>query len=165
MDVSPESTTADSWWPTALCISVRTAADKDMFTDKQGKVFKASSPKACFWALGNLNWVGKEMGFSAGVGVVIRQGLTGNITVVERMKAVFERDWHSHYSKALDPDQIPVCSTHTLKDNTSVWNTHTINSSMHIGCFFCTLSSNSIQQSKAFMLSDHVVFAHSLHRC
>uniref|UniRef100_A0A671QHP4 PLD phosphodiesterase domain-containing protein n=1 Tax=Sinocyclocheilus anshuiensis TaxID=1608454 RepID=A0A671QHP4_9TELE len=49
--------------------------------------------------IGNLNWVGNEFVYSAGVGVVISQQVEqNNSTVVERMKAVFERDWHSHYS-------------------------------------------------------------------
>ncbi|XP_043111134.1 inactive phospholipase D5 isoform X3 [Puntigrus tetrazona] len=64
--------------------------------------------------IGNLNWVGNEFVYSAGVGVVISQRVEQNTsTVVERMRAVFERDWHSHYSKTLQPNEIPACSTHT----------------------------------------------------
>ncbi|XP_051772013.1 inactive phospholipase D5 isoform X1 [Ctenopharyngodon idella] len=72
--------------------------------------------------LGNSNWVGNEFVFNAGVGVVIRQPLQENNTasVVERMKAVFERDWHSHYTKTLDPNNIPACSMHTVKENIRV---------------------------------------------
>ncbi|XP_058652162.1 inactive phospholipase D5 [Onychostoma macrolepis] len=67
--------------------------------------------------IGNLNWVGNEFVYSAGVGVVISQQVDqNNSTVVERMKAVFERDWHSHYSKTLQPDRIPACSKHTVKE-------------------------------------------------
>uniref|UniRef100_A0A673J9H3 Inactive phospholipase D5-like n=1 Tax=Sinocyclocheilus rhinocerous TaxID=307959 RepID=A0A673J9H3_9TELE len=66
--------------------------------------------------IGSLNWVGNEFVYSAGVGVVISQQVEqNNSTVVERMKAVFERDWHSHYSKTLQPNKIPVCSMHTVK--------------------------------------------------
>ncbi|KTG32045.1 hypothetical protein cypCar_00030493, partial [Cyprinus carpio] len=63
--------------------------------------------------IGNLNWVGNEFVYSAGVGVVISQQVKNNSTVVERMKAVFERDWHSHYSKTIQPNKIPACSMHT----------------------------------------------------
>uniref|UniRef100_A0A672R8H5 PLD phosphodiesterase domain-containing protein n=1 Tax=Sinocyclocheilus grahami TaxID=75366 RepID=A0A672R8H5_SINGR len=61
--------------------------------------------------IGNLNWVGNEFVYSAGVGMVISQQVEqNNSTVVERMKAVFERDWHSHYSKTLQPNKIPACN-------------------------------------------------------
>uniref|UniRef100_A0A671PQ46 PLD phosphodiesterase domain-containing protein n=1 Tax=Sinocyclocheilus anshuiensis TaxID=1608454 RepID=A0A671PQ46_9TELE len=61
--------------------------------------------------LGNLNWVGNEFVYNAGVGMVISQQVEqNNSTVVERMKAVFERDWHSHYSKTLQPNKIPACN-------------------------------------------------------
>ncbi|XP_016401422.1 inactive phospholipase D5-like [Sinocyclocheilus rhinocerous] len=67
--------------------------------------------------LGNLNWVGNEFVYNAGVGMVISQQVEqNNSTVVERMKAVFERDWHSHYSKTLQPNKIPACSVHTVKE-------------------------------------------------
>ncbi|KAK2896286.1 hypothetical protein Q8A67_010774 [Cirrhinus molitorella] len=67
--------------------------------------------------LGNLNWVGNEFVYNAGVGVVISQWVDQNSsTVVERMKAVFERDWHSHYSKTLQPNKIPACSMYTVKE-------------------------------------------------
>ncbi|XP_016106689.1 inactive phospholipase D5-like [Sinocyclocheilus grahami] len=67
--------------------------------------------------IGNLNWVGNEFVYSAGVGMVISQQVEqNNSTVVERMKAVFERDWHSHYSKTLQPNKIPACSMHTVKE-------------------------------------------------
>ncbi|XP_052428051.1 inactive phospholipase D5 [Carassius gibelio] len=68
--------------------------------------------------IGNLNWVGDEFVYSAGVGVVISQQVKqNNSSVVERMKAVFERDWHSHYSKTLQPNNIPACSMHTANDS------------------------------------------------
>ncbi|XDV51032.1 hypothetical protein PO909_019988 [Leuciscus waleckii] len=116
------------WSLKALCVeSLRCSLEAKFFVPREqsdGRLSRINRSRFMVTDssvyLGNLNWVGKEIGFSAGVGVVIRQGLTGNITVVERMKAVFERDWHSHYSKALDPDEVPVCSTHTVKDNTSV---------------------------------------------
>uniref|UniRef100_A0A8C1RQ02 Phospholipase D family member 5 n=1 Tax=Cyprinus carpio TaxID=7962 RepID=A0A8C1RQ02_CYPCA len=67
--------------------------------------------------LGNLNWVGDEFVYNAGVGMVISQQVEqNNSTVVERMKTVFERDWHSHYSKTLQPNKIPACSMHTVKE-------------------------------------------------
>lgn len=67
---------------------------------------------------GNSNWVGNEFGFNAGVGVVI--GRNSSASVVEQIKAVFERDWRSHYTKTLDPGRIPACSAHTVKENSAV---------------------------------------------
>ncbi|XP_067277726.1 inactive phospholipase D5 [Pseudorasbora parva] len=71
--------------------------------------------------IGNSNWVGSEFVFNTGVGLVIKKCPEANdtATVVEQMKAVFERDWHSHYTKPLEPNHIPACSTHTVKENAS----------------------------------------------
>uniref|UniRef100_G3P9N2 PLD phosphodiesterase domain-containing protein n=1 Tax=Gasterosteus aculeatus aculeatus TaxID=481459 RepID=G3P9N2_GASAC len=63
--------------------------------------------------LGNLDWVGNEFTFDAGAGLVISQpqGIEErNSTVVEQLKAVFERDWFSHYTHSLQADKIPVCN-------------------------------------------------------
>ncbi|KAA0717522.1 Inactive phospholipase D5 [Triplophysa tibetana] len=48
--------------------------------------------------LGNFDWVANEFVFNAGVGIVINQQNKMNSTVVEMMKAVFERDWNSQYT-------------------------------------------------------------------
>uniref|UniRef100_A0A3Q3WLG5 PLD phosphodiesterase domain-containing protein n=1 Tax=Mola mola TaxID=94237 RepID=A0A3Q3WLG5_MOLML len=54
--------------------------------------------------LGNLDWVGNEFTFNAGAGLVINQ-LEGieerNSTVVEQLRAAFERDWFSNYTRSL----------------------------------------------------------------
>ncbi|XP_039546290.1 inactive phospholipase D5 isoform X3 [Pimephales promelas] len=112
------------WSLKALCVeSLRCSLEAKFFVPREqsdGRLSRISRSRFMVTDssvyLGNLDWVGQEMAFSAGVGVVIRQRLAQNNTVVERMKAVFERDWHSHYTKTLDPNKIPVCSTHTVKD-------------------------------------------------
>ncbi|XP_077093684.1 inactive phospholipase D5 isoform X2 [Siphateles boraxobius] len=125
----PEPLTRNFLWSLkALCVeSLRCSLEAKFFVPREhsdGRLSRISRSRFMVTDssvyLGNLNWVGKEMAFSAGVGVVIRQRLSQNNTVLERMKAVFERDWHSHYTKTLDPNKIPVCSMHTVKDNTSV---------------------------------------------
>ncbi|XP_056616175.1 inactive phospholipase D5 [Triplophysa dalaica] len=67
--------------------------------------------------LGNFDWVANEFVFNAGVGIVINQQNETNSTVVEMMKAVFERDWNSQYSKTLQANKIPACSN-TIKEHT-----------------------------------------------
>ncbi|KAL7841796.1 hypothetical protein SRHO_G00254870 [Serrasalmus rhombeus] len=67
--------------------------------------------------IGNFDWVGNEFLYNAGAGLVISKavGLTGkSSTVVEQMKAVFDRDWYSTYTKTLQPNKIPTCSTITV---------------------------------------------------
>ncbi|KAG7462979.1 hypothetical protein MATL_G00190480 [Megalops atlanticus] len=65
--------------------------------------------------IGNFDWVGNEFAYNAGAGLVISQ-VQGqeerNATVVEQVKAVFERDWYSHYTKTLQADKVPECSKH-----------------------------------------------------
>uniref|UniRef100_A0A8C3AYZ6 Uncharacterized protein n=1 Tax=Cyclopterus lumpus TaxID=8103 RepID=A0A8C3AYZ6_CYCLU len=59
--------------------------------------------------LGNLDWVGNEFNFNAGAGLVISQpeGMEErNSTVVEQLRAAFERDWFSRYTHSL---QMPGC--------------------------------------------------------
>lgn len=66
----------------------------------------------CFLT-GNLDWVGDEFTFNAGAGLVISHPANvteGNSTVVEHLRAVFERDWFSRYANTLETDKIPVCS-------------------------------------------------------
>ncbi|XP_056292233.1 inactive phospholipase D5-like [Pseudoliparis swirei] len=67
--------------------------------------------------LGNLDWVGNEFNFNAGAGLVISQpeGMEEkNSTVVEQLRAAFERDWFSRYSHSLEADTFPVCTTHQI---------------------------------------------------
>ncbi|KAK9541320.1 hypothetical protein VZT92_001373 [Zoarces viviparus] len=63
--------------------------------------------------LGNLDWVGNEFTFNAGAGLVISQpeGFEErNSTVVEQLRATFERDWFSPYTQLLQANNIPVCN-------------------------------------------------------
>ncbi|XP_072526848.1 inactive phospholipase D5-like isoform X2 [Salminus brasiliensis] len=67
--------------------------------------------------IGNFDWVANEFMYNAGVGLVISKADDVNersSTVVEQAKAVFERDWRSTYSKTLQPNKIPTCSTNTV---------------------------------------------------
>lgn len=66
---------------------------------------------------GNLDWVGNEFTFNAGVGLVISQpeGVEErNSTVVEQLRAAFERDWFSRYTRSLQANKIPVCNKHQI---------------------------------------------------
>jgi len=52
--------------------------------------------------IGNFNWVGNVFTQNAGAGLVINQAEAGNSTsIIKQLKAVFERDWYSHYAKSL----------------------------------------------------------------
>uniref|UniRef100_A0A3Q3H0T1 Inactive phospholipase D5-like n=1 Tax=Labrus bergylta TaxID=56723 RepID=A0A3Q3H0T1_9LABR len=65
--------------------------------------------------LGNLDWVGNEFAFNAGVGLVISQpeGVEErNSTVVDQLRAAFERDWFSRYTRSLQANKIPICNKH-----------------------------------------------------
>ncbi|CAJ1067072.1 inactive phospholipase D5-like [Xyrichtys novacula] len=65
--------------------------------------------------LGNLDWMGNEFAFNAGIGLVISQpeGIKErNSTVVEQLRAAFERDWFSRYTRSLQANKIPLCSKH-----------------------------------------------------
>ncbi|XP_068575062.1 inactive phospholipase D5-like [Cebidichthys violaceus] len=67
--------------------------------------------------LGNLDWVGNEFTFNAGAGLVISQpeGMEErNSTVVEQLRATFERDWFSRYTQLLQVNNIPVCNNHQI---------------------------------------------------
>ncbi|XP_026561066.1 inactive phospholipase D5 isoform X1 [Pseudonaja textilis] len=51
--------------------------------------------------IGNFDWVGTYFNQNAGAGLVINHADTGNKTsIVKQLKAVFERDWYSHYAKS-----------------------------------------------------------------
>ncbi|XP_055762795.1 inactive phospholipase D5-like isoform X1 [Salvelinus fontinalis] len=54
--------------------------------------------------IGNHDWVGSEFAYNAGTGLVIKPTQTlkeRGATILEQVKAVFERDWHSRYAKTL----------------------------------------------------------------
>lgn len=76
---------------------------------------------------GNLDWVGNEFTFNAGAGLVIRQSegfKDRNSTVVEQLRAAFERDWNSRYTRSLQANKIPVCNKHQLSRLESVKTSH-----------------------------------------
>ncbi|XP_006135250.1 inactive phospholipase D5 isoform X2 [Pelodiscus sinensis] len=65
--------------------------------------------------IGNFDWVGNDFTQNAGAGLVINQAEVGNNTsIIKQLKAVFERDWYSHYAKSLQPTKIPTCLNHKL---------------------------------------------------
>lgn len=67
--------------------------------------------------LGNLDWVGNEFTFNAGAGLVISQpeGVEDrNSTVVEQLRAAFERDWFSRHTHTLQANKIPICNKHQI---------------------------------------------------
>lgn len=65
--------------------------------------------------VGNFDWVGNAFTQNAGAGLVINQADSGNSTsIIKQLKAVFERDWYSHYAKSLPPTKIPNCLNHKL---------------------------------------------------
>ncbi|KAG5278668.1 hypothetical protein AALO_G00101480 [Alosa alosa] len=56
--------------------------------------------------IGNLDWVGNDFAFNAGTGLVIKpirgqRHLDSGPSVLDQMKAAFERDWFSQYAKSL----------------------------------------------------------------
>lgn len=61
--------------------------------------------------------MGNEFIFNAGVGLVISQpeGVEErNATVVEQLRAAFERDWFSNYTRSLQANKIPLCNKHQI---------------------------------------------------
>ncbi|XP_035610412.1 inactive phospholipase D5-like [Oncorhynchus keta] len=67
--------------------------------------------------IGNFDWVGNEFTFNAGAGLVINQAegvKEKNSTLVEQVRATFERDWYSRHTKSLQANKIPVCNKHQL---------------------------------------------------
>lgn len=54
--------------------------------------------------IGNHDWVGSDFVFNAGVGLVVKMTDSTEdrgMTILEQVKAVFERDWRSSYAKSL----------------------------------------------------------------
>uniref|UniRef100_A0A672S097 Inactive phospholipase D5-like n=1 Tax=Sinocyclocheilus grahami TaxID=75366 RepID=A0A672S097_SINGR len=54
--------------------------------------------------IGNLDWVGSELAFNAGAGLVIQESENqreGQDSIVEQLTAAFERDWFSPYTISL----------------------------------------------------------------
>uniref|UniRef100_A0A672QYE2 Inactive phospholipase D5-like n=1 Tax=Sinocyclocheilus grahami TaxID=75366 RepID=A0A672QYE2_SINGR len=56
--------------------------------------------------IGNLDWVGSELAFNAGAGLVIQESENqqeGQDSIVEQLTTAFERDWFSPYTISLLP--------------------------------------------------------------
>ncbi|XP_053293036.1 inactive phospholipase D5 [Pleuronectes platessa] len=85
--------------------------------------------------LGNLDWVGNEFTFNAGAGLVISQpeGVEDrNSTVVEQLRASFDRDWFSRHTRSLQANKIPVCIKHQINKLVPVKDGHMDNGPMPI---------------------------------
>ncbi|XP_062257033.1 inactive phospholipase D5-like isoform X2 [Platichthys flesus] len=85
--------------------------------------------------LGNLDWVGNEFTYNAGAGLVISQpeGVEDrNSTVVEQLRAAFDRDWFSHHTRSLQANKIPVCIKHQINQLVPVKDSHMDNGPMPI---------------------------------
>ncbi|XP_060943608.1 inactive phospholipase D5-like [Limanda limanda] len=85
--------------------------------------------------LGNLDWVGHEFTFNAGAGLVISQpeGVEDrNSTVVEQLRAAFDRDWFSRHTRSLQANKIPVCIKHQINRLVPVKDGHMDNGPMPI---------------------------------
>uniref|UniRef100_A0A673BAL5 Uncharacterized protein n=1 Tax=Sphaeramia orbicularis TaxID=375764 RepID=A0A673BAL5_9TELE len=70
--------------------------------------------EAYLFRISNLDWVGNEFTFNAGAGLVISQpeGVEDrNSTVVEQLRAAFERDW---FSRGVHPGHVASSSQKTL---------------------------------------------------
>lgn len=98
---------------------------------------------------GNLDWVGNEFTFNAGAGLVISQpeGFRDrNSTVVEQLRAAFERDWNSRYTRSLQANKIPVCNKHQLNRLESVKASH-----LDSGAAGAPLSTGQLESKPAAM--------------
>ncbi|XP_029031715.1 inactive phospholipase D5-like [Betta splendens] len=77
--------------------------------------------------LGNLDWVGNDFTFNAGAGLVVSQPEgteERNSTVVEQLKAAFERDWFSRYTRSLQANKSLVCNKHQTSMPVPVKSSH-----------------------------------------
>lgn len=73
---------------------------------------------AAYFLTGNLDWVGDEFTFNAGAGLVISKPKDiedRNFTVVEQLRAAFERDWFSRYTIPLQANNFLVCNKRQIK--------------------------------------------------
>ncbi|KAM4695539.1 inactive phospholipase D5 [Discoglossus pictus] len=63
--------------------------------------------------IGNFDWIGNYFTHNAGAGLVIKE--TSAVTdknetsIVDQLKAVFERDWYSRHARSLQGNKIPDC--------------------------------------------------------
>lgn len=55
-----------------------------------------------------------------------------NATVVEQLRAAFERDWFSNYSRSLQADKTPICNKHQVDKMVPEKTNHLETGPMHI---------------------------------
>uniref|UniRef100_H3AI36 Phospholipase D family member 5 n=1 Tax=Latimeria chalumnae TaxID=7897 RepID=H3AI36_LATCH len=65
--------------------------------------------------IGSFNWVGNEFIHNAGVGLAISQAGNSS-TIIQELKAVFERDWYSRHARNLQASKIPDCIKQKLTE-------------------------------------------------
>lgn len=97
--------------------------------------------------------MGNEFTFNAGAGLVISQpeGFRDrNSTVVEQLRAAFERDWNSRYTRSLQANKIPVCNKHQLSRLESVKASH-----LDGGVAGAPLSTGQLENKPAAMRNSH----------
>lgn len=98
--------------------------------------------------------MGNEFTFNAGAGLVISQpeGFRDrNSTVVEQLRAAFQRDWNSRYTRSLQANKIPVCNKHQLSSLDSVKASH-----LDGGGAAAPLSTGQQDSKPAAMRNSHV---------
>ncbi|XP_029449851.1 inactive phospholipase D5 isoform X2 [Rhinatrema bivittatum] len=63
--------------------------------------------------IGNFDWVGDDFVHNAGAGLVIKEtdgwNNRNDTSIIEQLKAVFERDWYSRHARSLQSNKIPDC--------------------------------------------------------
>lgn len=98
--------------------------------------------------------MGNEFTFNAGAGLMISQqeGFRDrNSTVVEQLRAAFERDWNSRYTRSLQANKIPVCNKHQLSRTESVKASH-----LDSGAAAVPLSTGQLDSKPAAMRNSHM---------
>ncbi|XP_077585598.1 uncharacterized protein LOC144205244 isoform X3 [Stigmatopora nigra] len=68
--------------------------------------------------LGNLDWVGNEFTYNAGIGLVVSQPRDvrweNSSRLVEQLRVTFERDWFSSYAHSPQTDKFYICGKHRM---------------------------------------------------
>lgn len=98
--------------------------------------------------------MGNEFTFNAGAGLMISQpeGFRDrNSTVVEQLRAAFERDWNSRYTRSLQANKIPMCNKHQLSRLESVKASH-----LDSGAAAVPLSTGQLDSKPAAMRNSHM---------
>lgn len=79
-----------------------------------------------FWFTGTHDWVGSDFAINAGVGLVVRMKDSTKdtgATILEHIKASFERDWRSRYAKNLQKSKDQQGKYRLLQWSKSQWET------------------------------------------